>query len=324
MRIAILDSFTADQGVLLWTDLHTLGEVRQFPRTSPTQLLTHAAGCEAILTNKIAINAETIAALTAPTAERRLRYIGIVATGTNAVDLAAAKAHDVVVTNVPGYSTDSVAQLVFALMLQLTHNVAEHSAASKAGQWAACPDFCFFTQPLSELAGKKLVIIGMGAIGGAVKRIGEAFAMEVIAAAVPGSTTAGRMPLAEALPQADFISLHCPLTPATQGFINNEFLTTMKKGAIIINTGRGQLLDEAAVVQALADGRLGSLAVDVLSSEPPPAQHPFLDPTSAWAKRVLVTPHIAWGTKEARQRLITAVGDNLAAFVAGQVKNRVN
>ncbi len=323
MRIAILDSFTADQNTLLWTDLHTLGEVRVFPRTSPKQLLQHAAGCEAVLTNKVVINADTIAALTAKNAERQLQYIGVIATGTNVIDLEAAKKHNVVVTNVPGYSTESVAQLVFALILQLIQDVAGHSAAAKAGRWAAGPDFCFFTQQLSELAGKKLVIVGMGAIGGAVKRIAEAFGMTVIAAAVPGSSTPERIPLAEALPQADIISLHCPLTPATNTFINNDFLSTIKKGALLINTGRGPLLDEAAVIQALNDGRLGGLAVDVLSSEPPPAQHPFLDNSAPWASRVVVTPHIAWGTVEARQRLISVVAANLTAFVCGKPINRV-
>jgi glycerate dehydrogenase len=323
MRIAILDSFTADQNELLWTDLHTLGEVRPFARTSPTQVLERAAGCETILTNKVVIDANTIAALTAPTAERRLQYIGVMATGTNIVDLAAAKAHNVVVTNVPGYSTESVAQLVFALLLQLTHDVGGHNNAAKNGAWASSPDFCFFTQRLTELAGKNLVIIGMGAIGGAVARIGTAFGMNVIAAATPGSSTPGRMPLAEAIAVADVISLHCPLTPATKGLTNDAFLTGMKRGAILINTGRGPLLDDHAVVRALSDGRLGGLAIDVLTTEPPSAGHPLLDSTTPWAKRVVVTPHIAWGTVEARQRLIRCVGANLASFIAGKPTNRV-
>ncbi len=323
MRIAILDSYTADQNELLWTDLHTLGEVRPFARTSQAQVLERAAGCETILTNKVVIDANTIAALTAPTAERRLQYIGVMATGTNIVDLAAAKAHNVVVTNVPGYSTESVAQLVFALLLQLTHDVGGHNHAAKNGAWASSPDFCFFTQRLTELAGKNLVIIGMGAIGGAVARIGTAFGMNIIAAATPGSSTPGRMALTEAIAMADVISLHCPLTPATKHFINDAFLTNMKRGAIIINTGRGPLLDDLAVVRALSDGRLGGLAIDVLTTEPPAAGHPLLDGTTPWAKRVVVTPHIAWGTVEARQRLIRCVGANLAAFIAGKTANRV-
>jgi len=323
MRIAVLDSFTADQGELLWTDLHTLGEVRPFARTSPAQVLERATGCEALLTNKVVIDANTIAALTAPTAERRLQYIGVMATGTNVVDLAAAKAHNVVVTNVPGYSTESVAQLVFALMLQLTHDVGGHSNAAKNGAWVNSPDFCFFTQRLTELAGKNLVIIGMGAIGGAVARIGSAFGMNVIAAATPGSSTPGRMPLAEAIAVADVMSLHCPLTPATKSLINDTFLTAMKRGAVLINTGRGPLLDDNAVVRALSDGRLGGLAIDVLTTEPPSIGHPLLDGTTPWAKRVVVTPHIAWGTAEARQRLIRCVGANLASFIARNPTNRV-
>lgn len=319
MRIVVLDSFTTDQGTDCWQDLRALGTVEVHARTPVTEVSARARGAEVVLTNKAIVNAEAIATLAAA----GLRYIGVMATGTNVVDLAAAKQHGVVVTNVPGYSTESVAQLVMALVLHLANDVAGHSARVKAGDWAACPDFCFFTKPLTELAGKTLVIIGQGAIGGALARIAGAFGLRVIAAAVPGSSTPGRMPLAEALPQADVVSLHCPLTPATQGLVNADFLARLKHGALLINTGRGPLLDEAAVVQALASGQLGGLGIDVLSKEPPAAGHPLLDPTPTWASRVVVTPHIAWGTVEARTRLVAEVVANLAAFNAGQPRNRV-
>jgi glycerate dehydrogenase len=323
MRIAVLDSFTADQGEDRWQALRDalgdVGDVRLFPRTTPTDIVERARGCQIILTNKVVIDAAVIAAL----ASDGLRYIGVMATGTNVVDLAAAKAHGVVVTNVPGYSTASVAQLVMALVLHLTTNVAEHSAQAKAGAWANGPDFCFFTQPLTELAGKTLVIVGMGAIGNALSRIATAFGMRVIAAAVPGSPTPNRMALNEALPQADIVSLHCPLTPATNVLVNAAFLQQLKPGTLLINTGRGPLLDEIAVVQALASGRLGGLGIDVLSKEPPAANHPFLDRSQPWANRVVVTPHIAWGTVEARARLISEVTANIVAFRDGQLRNRV-
>lgn len=319
MRIVVLDSFTTDQGADCWQGLRTLGTVDLHARTPVGEVVTRARGAEAIVTNKAIVNAETIAAL----AGNGLRYIGVMATGTNVVDLAAAKQHGVLVTNVPGYSTESVAQLVMALVLHFANDVAGHSAQVKGGAWAACPDFCFFTRPLMELAGKTLVIVGMGAIGGALARIAGAFGMRVIPAAVPGSATPGRMPLAQALPQADVVSLHCPLTPATQGLVNAEFLARLKRGALLINTGRGPLLDETAVVQALATGHLGGLGIDVLGKEPPAPGHPLLDPAPAWGARVVVTPHIAWGTVEARARLVGEVVANLGAFISGQPRNRV-
>ena len=227
MRIVVLDSFTTDQGTDCWQALRTIGEVRLHARTPVSEVVARARGAEVVLTNKAILNADAIATL----AGSGLRYIGVMATGTNVVDVAAAKQHGVVVTNVPGYSTESVAQLVMALVLHHTSDVAGHSARVKAGDWAACPDFCFFTKPLVELAGKTLVIVGMGAIGGALARMAGAFGMRVLPAAVPGSTTPGRVPLDEALPQADVISLHCPLTPATQGLVNAGFLGRLRHGA---------------------------------------------------------------------------------------------
>jgi glycerate dehydrogenase len=320
MRIVLLDSFTTDQGEpdRFWQGFQRLGEVAIYPRTAPGEVVARARGAAAIVINKVNVDAGTFAALP------ELRYVGILATGVNVVDLAAARAANVAVTNVPGYSSESVAQLVFALVLTFTHDVAGHAAAVKAGEWSAAPDYCFFRQPLTELSGKTLVVVGSGGIGNAVARIGEAFGMRVLRAAVPGSpTTVGRTPLPECLAAGDVVSLHCPLTDATRGLVDERFLSMMKPDAILVNTGRGQLVNEGALVATLAAGRLRGVGLDVLSAEPPPADHPLVSPRAPWAKRLVVTPHIAWGTVEARQRLVAAAVDNLAAFLAGQSKNRV-
>jgi glycerate dehydrogenase len=320
-RIVLLDGFTIDQGAGDWRELAALGELTVHPRTESGQIVERA-GKEtlAVLTNKVPLGAAELSALPA------LRYIGVTATGTDIIDLEAARARGVAVTNVPGYATESVGELVFALILHFSHDVAGHDAAVKAGGWAASPDFCFFRQPLIELAGKTLVLVGTGAIGGAVARIGEAFGMRVVRAAVPGAPArAGqaRAPLAEALPLADFVSLHCPLTAATRGLVGERFLAAMKPGAILINTGRGALVEDAALVAALASGHLGGAGLDVLAAEPPPANHPLTDPRAPWAGRLVVTPHIGWGTVESRRRLVTEVARNLAAFLEGQPRNRV-
>lgn len=320
MRIVILDSFAADQGDLaMWGELATLGALTIHARSGDDEVIGRAAGAVAALTNKVPFTAATFAALP------DLRYVGVLATGTNIVDLAAARAAGVAVTNVPSYAAASVAQLVIAMLLHFSQDVAGHSAAVKAGAWAASPDFCFFTKPLFELAGKTLVLIGSGAIGGAVARIAAAFGMQIVRAAVPGSaTTAGRVPLAEALPAADVVSLHCPLTAATRKMVDAPFLAALKSDAILINTARGGLVDEPALVGALAAGRLGGVGLDVLSVEPPPADHPLTDARAPWAARVVVTPHIGWGAIEARRRLAAVATDNLRAFVAGRRQNRVD
>jgi glycerate dehydrogenase len=318
-RIVILDSFAADQGETqsFWQGLAALGELTLFPRTDPAQRIERAAGALALLTNKVIIDAELVAALP------ELRYVGVLATGTNIIDLEAARARGVAVTNVPGYATRSVAELVFAMILHFTLDVAGHDAAVKNGAWARSPDFCFFQRPLHELAGKTLVVIGAGHIGGAVARIGEAFGMTVVRAAVPGSSSPGRTPLEQALPLADVVTLHCPLTDATRGLVNQAFLRALKPEAILINTGRGPLIDEAALMAALGEGRLSGVGLDVLSQEPPPADHPLLDRAAPWAARLAVTPHIGWGTIEARRRLARMVALNLEAFLTGQRLHRV-
>ena len=301
-RIVVLDSFAADQGdETLWNDLAALGELVVFPRTDEDAVVERSRGALAALTNKVPLRAPDLAALP------ELRYVGVMATGTNMIDLDGARAAGIAVTNVPGYATEPVAQLVFALLLQLWNDVAGHAAAVKAGRWATSPDFCFFLQPLTELAGKTLATVGAGAIGGAVARIAEAFGMRVIRAAVPGSPPrqgSPRTPLTEALPLADVVSLHCPLTESTRGMVDAAFLGAMKPGAILINTARGPLVDEAALLAALASGRLGGAGLDVLGEEPPPADHPLCDARAPWAGRVVVTPHIAWGAIESRRRMV--------------------
>jgi glycerate dehydrogenase len=322
-RIVVLDSFAIDQGEpdSAWRELAALGELVVYPRTETAEIVGRAGDdTRAVFTNKVSLGAAELSALPA------LRYIGVTATGTDIIDLEAARARGVAVTNVPGYATESVAELVFALILHFSYDVAGHNAAVKAGVWAASSDFCFFRQPLIELAGKTLVLVGAGAIGGAVARIGEAFGMRVVRAAVPGAPArAGqaRVPLAEALPLADFVSLHCPLTPATRGLVGAGFLAALRPGAILINTGRGALIDDEALAAALASGHLGGAGLDVLAAEPPSPNHPLTDPRAPWAGRIVITPHIGWGTVESRRRLVGEVARNLAAFLQGQARNRV-
>lgn len=318
MRIAVLDAATTEQGADCWDPLRALGTVAVHPRSGPGEALTRVAGADAVLTNKALITAELLAA--AP----GLRYVGVLATGYNVVDLAACRARGIAVANVPGYSTESVAQLVFAFVLHHAQDVAGHAAAVRGGRWAAGPDFCFALRPLRELAGQTLAIVGSGAIGSAVARIGEGFGMRVVRCAVPGSATPGRTPLAEALPQADVVTLHCPLTPATTRLADARFLAAMKPGALLVNTGRGGLIDEEALAAALASGRLGGAGLDVLSAEPPAAGHPLLRRDAPWAERLWVTPHIGWATVEARRRLVDEAAANLRDFIAGGRRNRVD
>lgn len=318
MRIVVLDAFATDQGDPgIWQPLRGLGEVVLYPRSPVAEIPARGAGAAIVLTNKAPLSAATLAALP------DLRYVGVTATGTNIVDLTAAAARGVVVSNVPGYSTAAVAQHVFALVLELTNRVGALAQDVAHGRWSTCPDFCFFRGPIPELEGKTFVIVGMGAIGSRVAAIARAFGMQVLAAQVPGSTAAGRTPLAEALAQAHVVSLHCPLTPATTRLVDDPFLAALRPGALLINTGRGGLLDEPAVARALARGHLGGIGLDVLSSEPPPADHPLLQPQAPWQERVVITPHVAWGAVEARQRLVAESAENVRAFLAGERRNRV-
>jgi glycerate dehydrogenase len=319
MRIVVLDGFAADQGEPdAWADLATLGALEVYPRTRAAEVVDRARGATAVVTNKVVLDAGVLAALP------ELRYVGVSATGTNVVDMAAAAARGVAVTNVPGYAAASVAQHAFALILHFAVDVAGHGAAVKGGRWSAGEDFCFFLRPLPELAGKTLLVIGLGAIGRAVSRIAEGFGMRVLAGHVPGSTSSGRVPLEDALAEADVVTLHCPLTPATARLVDERFLSRMRPSATLINTSRGGLVDETALVAALAAGRLRGVGLDVLATEPPARDHPLTDPAAPWAPRVLVTPHMSWGTVEARARLRREVAENLRAFAAGDRRNRVD
>jgi glycerate dehydrogenase len=318
MRIVILDGYPIDQGRLEWGILKELGQLTLFPRTRPEEILERAAGAEVVLTNKVLLTGETIARLP------DLRYIGILATGINVVDFDACRARAIAVTNVPGYCAPSVAQFVMAMLLHYLEDVPSYVAAVRDNAWAAQPDYALFLRPRMELAHKTMAIFGMGSIGGKVADLARAFGMNVLAAAVPGGTTQGRVPLAEALRAADVVSLHCPLTEVTRRFVGRDFLGAMKPGALLINTARGALIDEAVLTEALASGKLGGALLDVLEEEPPRRDHPLFDARAPWASRLVVTPHVSWGTVEARRRLIAVVGENLAAFLRGGRQNRVD
>jgi len=309
MNITILDAHTTNPGDLTWAPLAALGALTVYEHTLPGEIIERAGDAEILLSNKTVLGRAEIEALP------RLRYIGLLSTGYNVVDLQAARERGIPVTNIPAYSTASVAQQVFALLLELTNRTQLHSDSVRAGDWARSRDFSYQLSPLTELAGKTMGIIGFGRIGQAVAGIARAFGMEVLAydPAQPLET------LETVLRRADVLTLHCPLTDATQGLINRETLVLMKLGAILINTSRGPVLNEADVAEALRSGRLGALAADVLSAEPPPADNPLLA-----APNCLITPHISWATKEARARLIDIAAENVRAFLAGKPVNVVN
>jgi glycerate dehydrogenase len=281
-------------------------------------MVARCQGAEVVLTNKALLDARTLKDLPA------LRYVGVTATGVNPVDVAQCSAQGIAVTNVPAYSAPSVAQMVVAMVLHFATGVAAQDARVKAGDWARSPDFCLYTRPMVELAGKVAVIVGWGAIGRAAGHALEALGMEVVAAQVPGTPPRpDRMALAAALPRAQVVSLHCPLTEQTLRMVDAAFLAALRPGAWLVNTARGGLVAEAALLSALREGRLGGVALDVLGQEPPPVDHPLLDPAAPFRDRVLVTPHIAWGTDEARKRLVDESIANVQAWVRGERRNRV-
>jgi len=317
MKIVVLDGYTLNPGDLSWGRLETLGECTVYDRTAPEDVVERAGEAEIVLTNKTILSADVIRRLT------RLRYIGVLATGYNVVDVEAAGERGIPVTNVPSYGTRSVAQMVFAHLLNLTQHVAHHARTVRDGRWAACPDFCYWDMPLLELAGLTLGIVGFGRIGRAVAGLARAFGMKVIVydVIVPAEMPDGcRMAeLEDVFREADVLSLHCPLTPRTEKLINAERLALMKPTAFLVNTSRGPLIDEPDLAQALNAGRLAGAGLDVLSTEPPAADNPLLT-----AKNCYITPHIAWATRSARQRLLSIAIDNVAAFVAGKPQNVVN
>lgn len=292
-----------------------LPDWRFHPNTRPDQLADRLREAQVAVSNKVALDAAALEG--APD----LKLICISATGTNHVDLEAAHRLKVAVCNVPAYSTPSVAQLVFAMILTLYTRLPDYRRAVAEGRWARSELFCLLDYPIHELAGKVLGIVGYGALGRAVARVAEAFDMQVLVAARPGHPAQGdRLPLEALLPRADVLTLHCPLTPETRGLVGARELALMKPGAVLINTARGGLVDEAALARALRKGALGGAGVDVLTGEPPAAGNPLLAPD---IPNLIVTPHIAWASLEARQRLIGEVAENIRAFAAGERRNRV-
>ncbi|BFM17770.1 2-hydroxyacid dehydrogenase [Maricurvus nonylphenolicus] len=321
MRGVILDSDTLAPADLdlqsLYNSLdNSLDDWQTYATTQPEQTLARIQGAEVVVTNKVVIDRQMLEQ------SPSLKLICIAATGTNNVDLQAAADYKVTVTNVAGYGVGSVAQHTLALMLALATKLPQYHNACQSGQWSQSPFFCMLDHPIIELADKTLGIVGYGAIGQAVAKLAEAIGMRVIISARPGSheCPSDRLPLAEVLSQADILSLHCPLTPATDQFINHHTLQQLKPGSLLINTARGGLIDEAALVAALKSGQLGGAALDSISVEPPPADHPLL---AADIPNLILTPHCAWGSQKARQTLVNEVALNIQAFRRGEARNLV-
>lgn len=323
-KIIVLDGYTTSPMAISaqgegdevhWQTLSEAGELTVHERTAADEVVERIGEASVVLTNKTPINAAVFEACP------NLRYVGVLATGVNVVDIDAAKANGVTVTNVPGYSTPSVAQHVFAMLLELCNRTAEHDMAVHDGRWANCVDFSFTTGPLVELSGKTLGIVGMGTIGQAVANIGHAMGMKIAS----HSRTEKELGypvrwlgVDELFAQADVVTLHCPLTPRTREHVNAQRLSTMKPGAYLINTGRGQLIDEPALAEALANGTIAGAGLDVLSSEPPSADNPLLT-----APNCIITPHIAWATVASRRRLLQIASDNVGAYLDGKPTNVV-
>lgn len=317
MKIVVLDGYSVNPGDLSWDGLKALGDVVIYDRTSADQLLQRAEDADCILTNKVVVSADSMKKLP------RLRYIGVLATGYNVVDVDSATERGITVTNIPAYSTDSVVQMTFAHILNITNQVARYSLLNSEGRWSRSKDFCYWDKPLPELSGMRIGIIGMGNIGRKVASAALAFGMKVFAATSkqPEELPSGivKMPFDDIISSCDIITLHCPLTASTLKMINKSNIGKMRDGAIVINTGRGGLVDEQDVADALALGKLGAYGADVLSQEPPSAGNPLLSAPNAF-----ITPHIAWATKEARQRLTDIATDNIRAFIEGSPQNTVN
>ena len=316
MKIAVLDGYGLNPGDLSWSGMEALGELVVYDRTSPSELMERSADAEVLITNKTIITAEYMDKLP------KLKYIGVLATGYNVVDIDAAKARGIVVTNIPAYSTNSVAQMVFAHLLNITQRVEYYAKENTQGRWSNNADFCYWDTPLVELAGKRMGIVGFGNIGQATARIAQAFGMEVCLytskeeSALPVGMK--KMELDELFASCDVVSLHCPLTPSTKEMVNAERLKTMKPNAILINTGRGPLINEQDLADALNEGRIAAAGLDVLSVEPAIADNPLLT-----ARNCFTTPHIAWATKEARTRLMDIAVNNLKSYLEGNIINNV-
>lgn len=317
MRAVFLDFGTVSSGDLDTAPLErVLPGIALHERTAQAELPARVAGCEVVLANKSVIDAATIAA------NPQLRLVALTATGVDNVDVAAARAAGVAVCNLRDYCTDSVAQHVFAMLLALTHRVADYHALATGDRWQQAGQFSVFPYPIRELRGRVLGIVGLGALGSAVAGIARAFGMEVEVANRPGGEPQqGRRDLDEMLPGLDVLSLHCPLTPATRGLFSRERLARMKPDAVLINTARGALVDTRALADALKSGRLGGAGIDVLEREPPPPDHPLLDRS---IPNLVLTPHVAWAAREARQRCLDELALNVQSFFSGGRRNRVD
>lgn len=317
MKIVVLDGYTANPGDLSWEELTALGACTLYDRTAPTEVLERAAGAEVVLTNKVVITAAHLAALPC------LKYIGVLATGYNVVDTAAARERGIVVTNIPAYSTPSVAQMVFAHILNIAQQVQHHSDEVHRGRWTNSPDFCFRDTPLTELLGKKIGLIGLGQTGYNTARIAIGFGMKVRAytskSRLQLPPEIKKMELDALFRECDIVSLHCPLTEETRELVNARRLALMKPSAILINTSRGPLVDEQALAEALNSGQIYAAGVDVLATEPPRADNPLLT-----ARNCTITPHIAWASTAARERLIKMAAENVKAYREGKTVNVVN
>lgn len=317
MKIVVLDGYAANPGDLSWEGLEALGQCVVYPRTSANELLERAADAEILLTNKVIINKEAMEALP------RLKYIGVLATGYNVVDVEAARERGIVVTNIPAYSTPSVAQMVFAHILNITQRVGHYADEARQGIWTDCQDFSYSNTPLWELQGKKIGIVGLGNTGYNTARIAIGFGMKVYAytskSRLQLPPEIRKVELDELFATCDIVSLHCPLTADTHHLVNESRLKLMKPTAILINTGRGPLVDEQALADALNNDTIYAAGVDVLSTEPPTADNPLLS-----AKNCFITPHIAWATKEARQRLLQIACNNVEQFIKNKPINVVS
>ena len=316
MKIVVLDGYTLNPGDLSWEGLQALAQCTLYDRSTQAEVISRAQGHEIVISNKVVITREMIEQLP------QLKFIAVSATGYNIIDIEAAREHGIAVSNVPIYGTRSVAQMVLAHLLNLTQRVAEHAEGVRAGRWAASDDFCYWDYPLIELDGQTLGIIGYGRIGQATAQLARAFGMRVVAySRTPRSGIDGVdfVDLETLLRTSDVVSLHCPLTPETEKLLNRERLALMKSTAYLINTSRGPLIDEAALAEALNAGQLAGAGLDVLSVEPPPAEHPLYT-----AKNCYITPHIAWATHAARERLLQLTVENVAAFLQGRPQNVVN
>ncbi len=315
MKITILDGYGLNPGDLSWEGMERMGEVTVYDRTPEELIVPRSLDSEILITNKTPITEETIRVLP------KLRYIGVLATGYNIVDVKAAKEAGIVVTNIPAYSTDSVAQNVFALLLTITNHAEYYAEQNRLGRWSHNPDFCYWDFPLMELAGKRLGVVGYGHTGKAVTRIAHAFGMQTAAYSskpqeeMPETV---KMELDELFRECDVVSLHCPLTETTRHLVDTRRLELMKPSAILINTGRGPLVDEEALALALNEEKIYAAGLDVLSQEPPREENPLLK-----ARNCYITPHISWATREARIRLMDIAVGNLRAFLDGKAVNNV-